>query len=146
METSLKTGLPKFSLAAQKFWVAQTLGGAAAPLPPRPVRLWSQNQVHVCQRDDTSQLESCDQDNSNFGYNGSIIARREEDINLRRGVAEGADSNADQNQFEEPAPEEEKEEISNPWPIVQYYRFSRTPITLPTLSYGLFFSLYFCLE
>ena len=78
------------------------------------VSVESQNQVHVCQRDDTSQLESCDQDNSNFGYNGSIIARREEDINLTRGVAEGADSNADQNQFEEPAPEEEKEEISSP--------------------------------
>ena len=63
---------------------------------------------------DSFVLESCDQDNSNSGYNGSIIARREEDINLTRGVAEGADSNADQNQFEEPTPEEEKEEISSP--------------------------------
>ncbi|XP_073247372.1 TBC1 domain family member 16-like [Porites lutea] len=78
------------------------------------VSVESQNQVHVCQKDDTSQLESGDQDNSNFGCNGSIIALREEDVNLTRGVAEGADSNADQNQFEEPAPEEEKEEISNP--------------------------------
>lgn len=78
------------------------------------VSVESQNQVHVCLKDDTSQLESCDQDNSNFGYNGSIITRREEDINLTRGVTEGADSNADQNQVEEPAPEEEKEEIRNP--------------------------------
>lgn len=74
----------------------------------------SQKQVHVCQKDDTSQLESCDQDNSNFGYYGSFTTRREEDVNLTRGVAEGADSNADQNQSEQPAPEEEKEEISNP--------------------------------
>ena len=35
METSLKTVFDKFSLAAQKIWVAQNLGGgAAAPLAP----------------------------------------------------------------------------------------------------------------
>ena len=32
--------LPKFSLAAQKIWVAQNLGGLQPPSPPRPVRLW----------------------------------------------------------------------------------------------------------
>ena len=34
METSWKLTLPKFSLAAQKIWVAQNFGGAAAPLAP----------------------------------------------------------------------------------------------------------------
>ena len=35
METSLKLALPKFSLTAQKIWVAQNFGGgAAAPLAP----------------------------------------------------------------------------------------------------------------
>ena len=32
--------MPKFSLAAQKIWVAQNLGGLQPPSPPRPVRLW----------------------------------------------------------------------------------------------------------
>ena len=39
MATSLKGNLPKFSLAAQKIWVAQTLGGLQPPSPPPPVRL-----------------------------------------------------------------------------------------------------------
>ena len=30
---------PKFSVAAQKNWVAQNLGGLQPPSPPRPVRL-----------------------------------------------------------------------------------------------------------
>ena len=34
METSLKLALPKFSLAAQKIWAAQNLGGATVPLAP----------------------------------------------------------------------------------------------------------------
>ena len=36
MKTSLKLALPKFSVASQKIWVAQNLGGgeAAAPLAP----------------------------------------------------------------------------------------------------------------
>ena len=34
-----KMALPKFSLAAQKIWVAQNLGRLQPPSPPRPVRL-----------------------------------------------------------------------------------------------------------
>ena len=34
MQASLKTSFPQISRAAQKIWVAQNLGGAAAP--PRP--------------------------------------------------------------------------------------------------------------
>ena len=34
METSKKLALPKFSLAAQKIWVAQNLGGLQPPSPP----------------------------------------------------------------------------------------------------------------
>ena len=37
METSLKTDFAQISLAAQKFWVAQNFGGAAAP-PAPPAR------------------------------------------------------------------------------------------------------------
>ena len=42
METFVKIGFAKISLAAQKIWVAQNLGegGLAAPELPRPVRLW----------------------------------------------------------------------------------------------------------
>ena len=39
METSLKTVFDKFSLAAQKIWVAQNLGGGGLQLPsPPPAR------------------------------------------------------------------------------------------------------------
>ena len=37
--------LPKFSLAAQKIWVVQNLGGLQPPSSPRPVRLWTQHNL-----------------------------------------------------------------------------------------------------
>ena len=45
METFAKIGFAKISLAAQKIWVAQNLGGGGrggggSPQLPRPVRSW----------------------------------------------------------------------------------------------------------
>ena len=39
METSFKTGFAQISFAAQKNLSCPKFGGAAAPQPPRPVRL-----------------------------------------------------------------------------------------------------------
>ena len=42
METFVKIGFSKISLAAQKIWVAQNFGGGrvGSPQLPRPVSLW----------------------------------------------------------------------------------------------------------
>ena len=43
METFAKIGFAKISLAAQKIWIAQNLGGGGrvgSPQLPRPVRPW----------------------------------------------------------------------------------------------------------
>ena len=51
METCVKIGFAKISLAAKKFWVSQNLGreegggGGGSPQLPRPVRSWVPSPV-----------------------------------------------------------------------------------------------------
>ena len=55
METSLKTGFAQISLAAQKILVAQTLGGAAAPLaPPARTPMLTRLEKRARKRDQTA--------------------------------------------------------------------------------------------
>ena len=47
METSLKTGFAQIFLLPQKTESPKIWGGAAAPLAPRPVRLWRPSDFQI---------------------------------------------------------------------------------------------------